>query len=122
MKLFVLPKNSWHRVTLGLATLFVLIGCSKKPNQPLTQLGEIQLSTGVPKHIDLGGHKECDFVVTAFTNDILQLELTVTTRSFSGVVDNAQTQKSRLKLHPGQKCTIGTGEMQLEFTPVLKGD
>jgi hypothetical protein len=91
-------------------------------DQPLTQLGEIQFSTGVPKHIDLGGHKECDFVVTSFTNDILQLDLTITTRSFSGVVDTGQTQKSHLKLHPGQKCVLGMGETKIEFTPTVKSE
>jgi hypothetical protein len=115
-------KKILRACALIIASLIITLtnGCSKNDNT--RDLGTIELPAIGAKYLDLGERKEGYIQASAVTNEDFQLSMTVTVRSFGGVVDKEQTKSALLTAHSGRECVVKLGDTAFKFIPVLKGE
>jgi|ERR1041384_8155323 hypothetical protein len=88
------------------------------PHRDTTDLGSLELQSGIAVHWDLGGGTNCMVTPTALSdgNNMMEIKVGVTNAdgSFS------ELGQSRLTARPGQHCSISVGDRMIALAVTLK--
>src|SRR5579872_4495581 len=88
------------------------------PRRDTTDLGSLELQSGLAVHFDLGGGTNCSVTPTALSdgNNLMEIMVGVTNAdgSFS------ELGQSRLTARPGQHCAISVGDRMIALAITLK--
>ena len=88
------------------------------PHRDTTDLGSLELQSGIAVHWDLGGGTNCMVTPTALSdgNNMMEIKVGVTNAdgSFS------ELGQSRLTTRPGQHCSISVGDRMIALAVTLK--
>lgn len=88
------------------------------PPLDTTDLGSLELESGIAVHFDLGGGTNCVVTPTALSdgNNIMQIKVGVT--NADGTV--SELGVSRITARPGQHCSISVGDRMIGLAVTLK--
>jgi hypothetical protein len=91
---------------------------ARSPRDDATDLGPLDLQSGIPVHFDLGGGTNCSVTPTALSdgNNVMDIKVGVT--NSDGTFTSLGT--SRLTARPGQHCSISVGDRMIALAVTLK--
>ena len=89
-----------------------------RPQRQKTDLGSLELQSGIAVSFDLGGGTNCTVTPTALSdgNNLMEIKLGVT--NGDGVLLELGT--SRITARPGQPCAISVGDRMIALAVTLK--
>ena len=88
------------------------------PHRDTTDLGSLELQSGIAVHFDLGGGTNCAVTPTALSDGNNMMEIKVGVTNADGVFSELGT--SRLTARPGQHCSISVGDRMIALAVTLK--
>ncbi len=88
------------------------------PHRDTTELGSLELQSGIAVHFDLGGGTNCTITPTALTDGNNMMEIKVGATNADGAFSELGT--SRLTALPGQHCSISVGDRMIALAVTLK--
>jgi hypothetical protein len=88
------------------------------PQRDTTDLGSLELQSGVAVHFDLGGGTNCILTPTALSDGNNLMEIKVGVTNPDGAFSELGT--SRLTARPGQPCSISVGDRMIALAVTLK--
>lgn len=83
-----------------------------------TDLGSLELQSGIAIRVDLGGGTNCTVTPTALADGNNMMEIKVGVTNADGVFSELGT--SRLTARPGQHCSISVGDRMIALAVTLK--
>ena len=81
------------------------------PHRDTTDLGSLELQSGIAAHFDLGGGTNCTVTPTALSDGNNMMEIKVCVTNADGTFSELGT--SRLTALPGQHCSISVGDRMI---------
>jgi hypothetical protein len=81
------------------------------PHRDTTELGSLELQSGIAVHFDLGGGTNCTVTPTALSDGNNMMEIKVGVTNADGTFSELGT--SRLTALPGQHCSISVGDRMI---------
>jgi hypothetical protein len=81
------------------------------PHRDATDLGSLELQSGIAAHFDLGGGTNCTVTPTALSDGNNMMEIKVCVTNADGTFSELGT--SRLTALPGQHCSISVGDRMI---------
>src|ERR1035441_7473264 len=88
------------------------------PHRDTTELGSLELQSGIAVHFDLGGGTNCTVTPTALSDGNNMMEIKVGVTNADGAFSELGT--SRLTALPGQHCSISVGDRMIALAVTLK--
>jgi hypothetical protein len=88
------------------------------PHPDTTDLGSLELQSGIAVHFDLGGGTNCTVTPTALSDGNNMMEIKVGVTNADGAFSELGT--SRLTARPGQHCSISVGDRMIALAVTLK--
>jgi hypothetical protein len=88
------------------------------PRRDTTELGSLELQSGIAVHFDLGGGTNCTITPTALTDGNNMMEIKVGVTNADGAFSELGT--SRLTALPGQHCSISVGDRMIALAVKVK--
>ena len=88
------------------------------PHRDTTELGSLELQSGVAVQFDLGGGTNCIVTPTALADGNNMMEIKVGVTNADGAFSEVGT--SRLTARPGQHCSISVGDRMVALAVTLK--
>ncbi len=88
------------------------------PHRDTTDLGSLELQSGIAVHFDLGGGTNCTVTPTALSDGNILMEIKVGVTNADGTVSELGT--SRLTAPPGQRGSISVGDRMIGLAVKLK--
>jgi multidrug efflux pump subunit AcrA (membrane-fusion protein) len=88
------------------------------PQRDTTDLGSLELQSGIAVHFDLGGGTNCTVTPTALSDGNNLIEIKVGVTNGDGVFSELGT--SRLTARPDQHCSISVGDRMIALAVTLK--
>ena len=88
------------------------------PHRDTTDLGSLELPSGIAVHFDLGGGTNCTVTPTALSDGNSLMEIMVGVTNADGAFSVLGT--SRLTAPPGHHCSISVGDRMIALAVKLK--
>jgi len=88
------------------------------PHRDTTDLGSLELQSGVAVHFDLSGGTNCIVTPTALADGNNQMEIKVGVTNVDGSYSELGT--SRLTARPGQRCSISVGDRMIALAVTVQ--
>ena len=88
------------------------------PHRDATDLGMLELQSGIAVHFDLGGGTNCTVTPTALSDGNNMMEIKVGVTNAAGAFSELAT--SRLTAPPGHHCSISVGDRMIELAVTVK--
>jgi hypothetical protein len=88
------------------------------PPRDTTDLGPLELQSGIAVRFDLGGGTNCTVTPTALSDGNNRMEIKVGVTNADGTFSELGT--SRLTARPGQHCSISVGDRMIALAVTLK--
>lgn len=88
------------------------------PRRDTTDLGSLELQSGIAVRFDLGGGTNCTVTPTALSDGNNMMEIKVGVTNGDGVFSELAT--SRLTARPGQHCSISVADRMIALEVTLK--
>jgi hypothetical protein len=88
------------------------------PHRDTTDLGLLELQSGIAVHFDLGGGTNCTVTPTALSDGNNMMEIEVGATNADGTFSELGT--SRLTAPPGHHCSISVGDRMIALAVTLK--
>ena len=88
------------------------------PHRDTTDLGSLELQSGIAVHFDLGGGTNCTVTPTALSDGNNMMEIRVGITNADGAFSELGT--SRITARPGQYCSISVGDRMIALAVTLK--
>ena len=88
------------------------------PHRDMTDLGSLELQSGIEVHFDLGGGTNCTVTPTALSDGNNMMEIKVGVTNADGAFSELGT--SRITARPGQHCSISVGDRMIALAVTLK--
>ena len=88
------------------------------PHRDTTDLGLLELQSGIAVHFDLGGGTNCTVTPTALSDGSNMMEIKVGVTNADGAF--AELGTSRLTAPPGHHCSISVGDRMIALAVTLK--
>jgi seryl-tRNA synthetase len=91
---------------------------ARSAREGATDLGPLDLQSGIPVHFDLGGGTNCTVTPTALSDGNNMMDIKVGVTNSDGSFSDLGT--SRLTARPGQHCSISVGDRMIALAVTLK--
>jgi hypothetical protein len=88
------------------------------PHRDMTDLGSLELQSGIAVSFDLGGGTNCTVTPTALSDGNNMMELKVGVTNGDGMF--SELGISQLTARPGQRCAISIGDRMIALAVTLK--
>jgi hypothetical protein len=88
------------------------------PHPYKTDLGSLELQSGIAVHFDLGGGTNCAVTPTALSDGNYMMEIKVGVTNADGVFSELGT--SRITAPPGHHCSVSVGDRMIALAVTLK--
>jgi hypothetical protein len=96
----------------------VVKATADSPHRDTTDLGSLELQSGIAVHFDLGGGTNCTVTPTALSDGNNMMEIKVGVTNADGAFSELGT--SRLTAPPGHHCSISVGDRMITLAVTLR--